>query len=46
MTEFVLKDDLEIFLITYNRELYLKRTLKALFASNSPVRGMSHHGVG
>lgn len=38
MTEFVLKDDLEIFLITYNRELYLKRTLKLLFALNSPVR--------
>lgn len=34
----MLKDDLEIILITYNRKPYLERTLRQLFDENSPIK--------
>ena len=34
----MLKDKLEINLITYNRKNYLKKTLEQIFADNSPVK--------
>ena len=34
----MIKDDLEIILVTYNRKPYLKRTLEQLFSENSPVK--------
>lgn len=34
----VLKDVLEIFIITYNREKYLKHTLEQVYSKNSPIR--------
>lgn len=34
----MLKDKLEVFLITYNRKKYLEHTLKMLYSRNSPVR--------
>ncbi|MBO5038738.1 MAG: glycosyltransferase family 2 protein [Alphaproteobacteria bacterium] len=33
-----LKDKLQIILITYNREAYLKQTLQQLFSSTSPIK--------
>ena len=36
----MLKDVLEIILITYNRKPCLERTLNALFAENSPVKDL------
>ncbi len=34
----MIKDKLQIFLITYNRKSYLKRTFEQIFAENSPIR--------
>lgn len=34
----MLKDKLEIFIITYNRKKYLERTLSQVYSENSPVR--------
>ena len=34
----MIKDKLEIILITYNRKYFLERTLKQLFAENSPIK--------
>jgi len=33
------KDQLQIILITYNREMHLQRTFEQLFAENSPIKG-------
>lgn len=35
-----LKKDLEIILITYNRQKYLQKTLKQIFADDSPVKDL------
>jgi len=35
---YMIKDDLEIILVTYNRKPYLKRTLEQLFSESSPVK--------
>ncbi len=34
----MIKDKLQIFIITYNREFYLKRTFEQIFAQNSPIK--------
>ncbi len=38
MERFVLKDKLQILLITYNRKRYLKETFEQIFAESSPIR--------
>lgn len=37
----MLEDLLEIFLVTYNRKIYLKETLESIFSSESPIRNCS-----
>lgn len=34
----MLKDKLEIFIITYNRKVYLEHTLQQVYSENSPIR--------
>jgi glycosyltransferase involved in cell wall biosynthesis len=34
----MLKDILEIFLITYNRKIYLQKTFNQIFANSSPIK--------
>ena len=36
----MLKDKLEIILVTYNRKSYLQKTLEYLFEENSPVKNL------